>query len=139
MCSMQQDVKFTEVWHMWFFLALWLNIPDIHIHTKIHSPLRPIDWHTHEHILTPSTICSHQLFVLNWIIYWYKNFLSNMAGCFWILVFDSAKEASNDVTTFLKLRFINKQKLALFTCWYYMLMSSKARSFHRMYLTFCRK
>ena len=29
-------------------------------------------------------------------------------------VFDSVKEASNDVTTFLNLRFITKQKPALF-------------------------
>ena len=30
------------------------------------------------------------------------------------LFFDSAKEASNDVTTFLNLRFVTKQKPALF-------------------------
>ena len=35
-------------------------------------------------------------------------------GCLWIFVFNSAKEASNDVNTFLNLRFITKQKPALF-------------------------
>ena len=35
-------------------------------------------------------------------------------GCFLIFVFDSAKEETNDVTTFLSLRFITKQKAAIF-------------------------
>ena len=42
-------------------------------------------------------------------------------SCFWIFVFDNAKEASNDATTFLNLRFITKQKPVVFweniTCW----------------------
>ena len=39
---------------------------------------------------------------------------NNEPGCFWIFVFDIAKEASNEVTTFLNLRFITKQKPASF-------------------------
>ena len=43
------------------------------------------------------------------------------------LFFDSAKEASNDVNTFLNLRFIKKQKPAVFLRNYYMLTSSNFR------------
>ena len=53
---------------------------------------------------------------------------------FEFLFFDSAREASNDVNTFLNLRFIS-----CFLRKYYMLTSSKLRRLHRMYLTFCRK
>ena len=35
-------------------------------------------------------------------------------GYFWIFVFDSVKKASTDVTTFINLRFITKQKPVLF-------------------------
>ena len=47
MYSMQQDVKFTEVWHIIWFFASTLIWYHTHIHTKIHSTLRPIDWCTH--------------------------------------------------------------------------------------------
>ena len=51
-------------------------------------------------------------------------------GCFWIFVFDSGRESSNDVNTFLNLRFIKKQKLAgVFLRKYYLLTSSKLRRF----------
>ena len=56
------------------------------------------------------------------------------------LFFGSAEEASNDVNTFLNLRFIKKQnRNQLFLRKYYMLTSSKLRRFHWMYLTLCRK
>ena len=48
---------------------------------------------------------------------------------FEFLFFDSAREASNDVNTFLNLRFIKKQKPAVFLRKYYMLTISKLR-FH---------
>ena len=48
---------------------------------------------------------------------------------FEFLFLDSAREASNDVNTFSNLRFIKKQKPALFLRKYYMLTSSKLR-FH---------
>ena len=57
---------------------------------------------------------------------------------FEFLFFYSAREASNDVNTFLNLKFINKQKPAAFLRKYYMLTSSNLR-FHWMYMTFCRK
>ena len=44
---------------------------------------------------------------------------------FEFLFFDSAREASNDVNTFLNLRFIKKQKPAVFLRKYYMLTISK--------------
>ena len=47
---------------------------------------------------------------------------------FEFLFFDSAREASNDVNIFL--RFIKKQKPAVFLRKYYMLTSSKLRRFH---------
>ena len=59
-------------------------------------------------------------------------------GCFWILFFDSAREASKGVDTFLNLIF-NKKQLLVFLRKYFMLKSSKVRMFHLMYLTFCRK
>ena len=49
---------------------------------------------------------------------------------FEFLVLDSAREASNDVDTFLNLRFIKKQKSAVFLRKYYMPTSSKLRMFH---------
>ena len=49
---------------------------------------------------------------------------------FEILVLDSAREASNDVDTFLNLRFIKKQKSAVFLRKCYMPTSSKLRMFH---------
>ena len=55
------------------------------------------------------------------------------------LLFHSAKEGNNDVNSFLNLRFITRQKPALFLRKYYMITSSKLRRFHWMYLTFCRK
>ena len=56
------------------------------------------------------------------------------------LFFDSAEGASNDVNTFLNLRFIKKQnRNQLFLRKYYMLTSSKLKRFHWMYLTLCRK
>ena len=56
---------------------------------------------------------THQ--ILRERLHWKERWGSNYEpGCFWNFVFDSAKEASNDVTTFLNLRFITKQKLALF-------------------------
>ena len=57
---------------------------------------------------------------------------------FEFLFFYSAREASNDVNTFLNLKFIKKQKPAAFLRKYYMLTSSNLR-FHWMYMTFCRK
>ena len=44
---------------------------------------------------------------------------------FEFLFFDSAREASNDVNTFLNLRFVEKQKPAVFLRKYYMLTISK--------------
>ena len=49
---------------------------------------------------------------------------------FEILFFDSARETSNYVNTFLNLRFIKKQEPAVFLRKYYMLTSSKLRRFH---------
>ena len=49
---------------------------------------------------------------------------------FELLFFGSAREASNDVDTFLNLRFIKKQKSAGFLRKYYMLTTSKLRMFH---------
>ena len=46
---------------------------------------------------------------------------------FEFLFFNSARESSNDVKTFLKVRFIKKQKPAAFLRKYYILMSSKLR------------
>ena len=49
---------------------------------------------------------------------------------FEFLFFDSEREASKDVDTFLNLRFIKKQKPAVFLRKYFMLTSSKLRMFH---------
>ena len=52
---------------------------------------------------------------------------------FEFLVFDSGREASNDVNTVLNLRFVKKQKTAGFFFYlrkYHMLTSSKLRRFH---------
>ena len=57
---------------------------------------------------------------------------------FEFLIFDSSREASNDANSFLNLRFIKKQKPAVFIRKYYMLTISKLM-FHSTYLTFCRK
>ena len=46
------------------------------------------------------------------------------------LFFDSAKEASNDVTTFWNLTFYHYTETSSFLRKYYMLMSSKSKSFH---------
>ena len=46
------------------------------------------------------------------------------------LLFDSAKEESNDVDTFLNLRYIKKQKAAFFVRKYYMLTSLRLRRFN---------
>ena len=48
---------------------------------------------------------------------------------FEFLFFDTAREASSDINTFLNLRFIKKQKPAVFLRKYYMLTSSKSRRF----------
>ena len=50
---------------------------------------------------------------------------------FEFLFFDSAREASNDVNTFLSLRFMKKQKPAgVFLRKYYMPTSSKLKRFY---------
>ena len=46
--------------------------------------------------------------------YWKGGGSNYEPGCFWIFIFDSAREASNNVNTFLNLRFIKKQKPAVF-------------------------
>ena len=48
---------------------------------------------------------------------------------FEFLFFDTAREASNDVNNFLNLRFVKKQKPAVFLRIYYMLTSSKLRGY----------
>ena len=48
---------------------------------------------------------------------------------FEFLFFDIAREASNDVNNSLNLRFINKQKPAVFLRKYYTLTSSKLRGY----------
>ena len=49
---------------------------------------------------------------------------------FEFLFSDSVREASNDVNTFLNLRFIKKEISCFFLRKYYMLTSSKLRRFH---------
>ena len=49
---------------------------------------------------------------------------------FKFLFFESAREASNDVNTFLNLRFIKKQKPVVFLGNYYRLTRSKLKRFH---------
>ena len=46
------------------------------------------------------------------------------------LFFDGAREAINDVNTFLNLRFMKKQKPAVFFRKYYMLTGSKLKRFY---------
>ena len=75
---MQQDIKFTEVWHMiWFFagILLWY-----HTHKQSHKHTQhtegPVDWHTHINIYLHQLLCAHNsyLYYSEWIIHWYKNF-----------------------------------------------------------------
>ena len=177
MWPVQQDVKFTEVWHiMWFFAVLWFDFTHTQTHKHRHKDPQHIQTNrlSRPYILTPSAMCSQQLSLLHWIIYWYQFFFQCLffnyllvevvylyirrnktllflwntnntdkngvnkqnththqtlrerqhwkgwwgsnyePDCFWSFVFDSAKEASNDITTFLNLRFITKQKLSIF-------------------------
>ena len=52
---------------------------------------------------------------------------------FEVWFFDSAREANNDVNTFFNLRFIKKQKTAVFFRKYYMITSSKLKGFMECY------
>ena len=51
LCFIQQDVKFTEVWHIMQFLAGTLIWYHTDTQTKTYSTFRgPINWHTHKNI-----------------------------------------------------------------------------------------
>ena len=60
---------------------------------------------------------------------------------FEFLVFDSAREASNDVNTFLNFRFVKKQKTAGFFLFEKVSYANKlkVKKVSLMYLNFCRK
>ena len=62
-CFMQQGVKFTEVWHMWFFN--WYS--DLKSHTQTHTAYSAASRLTHpyKYTFTPPVMCSQQLPLLN--------------------------------------------------------------------------
>ena len=69
---MQQAVKFTEVWHMMFFLfVLWYDITHAytHIHTQRHTahPGASRLTHPYKYIFIPTVMCSQQLSLLHWM------------------------------------------------------------------------
>ena len=75
MCFMQQQgVKFTEIWHNFFFsfagTLIWYHThtPNTNTKTKTHSTLRgAIDLtHPYKYILTPPVVCLQQLSALQW-------------------------------------------------------------------------
>ena len=78
-CFMQQDVKLTEVLHVWFFagtLKIWY-----HTHTA-HSETSRLT-HPYKYIFT--SLCAHSsyLYYTEWIIHWYhKNSLSTLSFLF---------------------------------------------------------
>ena len=77
MHSMQQGIKFTEVWHIvWFFAGtlFWYHT-QTHTHKDTQHTQTNRLAHLCKYILTPSVICWQQLSVLHWIIYWYQKFL----------------------------------------------------------------
>ena len=88
---MQQGVKFTEFWHMWFFTGTLIGYhTQTHIqrHTALSGASRFM--HTYKYILTPvmcsqqlslcTNICLHHLlyahsshlYYIEWIILWYQ-------------------------------------------------------------------
>ena len=57
MCFMQQGVKFTEVWHMWFFAGalIWYHTHKDTQHTRASRPTHP-----YKYIFAPSVMCLQQ-------------------------------------------------------------------------------
>ena len=81
-CFVQQGVKSTEVWHMWFFpgTLIWYYTQTnkqtnkqtnthTHTHTERHTTHSGASrlTHSYKYIFTPPFICSQQLSVLYWI------------------------------------------------------------------------
>ena len=79
-CFTQQDIKFTEVWHIMRFFAgslIWY-----HTHKQRHTTHTRVKRLTHpyKYILTPPVMCSQQLLVFHWIYNcWYQKFTSQIS------------------------------------------------------------
>ena len=73
---MQQCVKFTEFWHVFFAGTLIWYHTHKHIHAKTHST--PSDQETDIHVNTylHQLLCAHcsYLYNIEWIIDWYQKF-----------------------------------------------------------------
>ena len=79
---MQQGVRFTEVWHMWFFAGnlIWYRT---HKHTK-HTQ-GPVDCHTHINIYLHHSLCGlwSYLYCTEWFTFTdIKNLLSTTSFLF---------------------------------------------------------
>ena len=72
-CFMQQGVKFTELWHMWFFTRtlIWYHA---HTNTQTHTAHSgAVDWHTHINMYLHHLLCAHSSYlyfikIIKWII-----------------------------------------------------------------------
>ena len=69
-CFKQQDVKFTEVWNMWFFAG---TLTLYHTHKPTQHTHGPVDLHTHINIYLHHLLCAHNsyLYYIEWIIHLY--------------------------------------------------------------------
>ena len=66
MCFMQHGVRFTEVWHMWFFTGTDL-ISKTQKNTQYTQG--PVDWHTHENVHLHHLLCaqSSYFYYIKWL------------------------------------------------------------------------
>ena len=84
-CFMLQGVKFTVVWHLWFFTGtlIWYNT---HINTNTHRYTAHAGanrlTHPYKYIVTQYSMCSQRLSVLHWVIHWYQKFTFHNVSSF---------------------------------------------------------
>ena len=61
-CFIQQGVKFTEVWHMWFFASAltWYHTQEhTHTHKDTQHTQGPVNLHAHINIYIHHLLCAH--------------------------------------------------------------------------------
>ena len=62
-CFMQQGVRFTEVWHMWFFTDTLMLLSHTQTQKHTQHTQGPVDWHTHINIYLHHLLCAHSSYL----------------------------------------------------------------------------
>ena len=78
-CFMQQGIKFTEVWHMWFFTGALIWYYTHPQHSTAQHTQGPVDWHPYKYLYTT--------YVLTAAIYYINKWLNDIKNLLYIMSF----------------------------------------------------